>query len=198
MRRDQDDEIDDDARLMLAFKRGDYNAFATLVERHQKALIQFFYAQHPDRQMAEDCTQEVWRKVFKARADYEVRARFKTYLLRVARNHWIDVYRSRVKHGPLLSLDGAQEEENPGMAAAVPGAERTPLAELSGRELQEIIEEALGRLPEPQREVFVLAEFQGLRYQDVAQILDIPVGTVKSRMFNAIRRLRELLHREMD
>ncbi len=198
MRRDQDIEIDDDARLMLAFKRGDYNAFATLVERHQKGLIQFFYAQHPDRQLAEDCTQEVWRKVFKARADYEVRARFKTYLLRVARNHWIDVYRSRRKQGPMLSIDAGEDADAPGLAGSLPGEERTPVAKLSGRELRTIIEDALARLPSSQREVFILAEFQGLRYQDVAEILDIPVGTVKSRMFNAVRRLRDLLGKEMN
>ena len=85
----------DDVELMLAFKQGDYNAFALLVERHQLGLIQFFYAQGGDRALAEDCTQEVWRKIFRAREDYTHRAQFKTYLLRVARNLWIDVFRSK-------------------------------------------------------------------------------------------------------
>ena len=102
---------DQDAQMMLAFKRGDYNAFAELVERFQNSLIQFFYAQHPDQQLAEDCTQEVWRKVFKARTDYVARAKFKTYLFRVARNHWIDVYRSRAKKAGTLSLDGSTAED---------------------------------------------------------------------------------------
>ena len=200
MKHDSQDRQDEDVDLMLSFKRGDYNAFASLVEKHQQSLIQFFYAQHPDQQLAEDCAQEVWRKVFKARNDYVARARFKTYLFRVARNYWIDVYRSKSKHKPLVSLDAgsASFDDAPALANMVADELPTPPSLLSNEELKTKIQWALERLPINQREVFVLSEFQGLKYQDIGEALEIPVGTVKSRMFNAMRRLRDLLNKEID
>lgn len=200
MKNESQDNHDADVDLMLSFKRGDYNAFSTLVEKHQQALIQFFFAQHPDQQLAEDCSQEVWRKVFKARNDYVARARFKTYLFRVARNYWIDVYRSKSKHKPLVSLDAGNSahEDSPALANIVADKLPTPPSLLSNEELKTKIQWALGRLPENQREVFVLSEFQGLKYHDIGEALAIPVGTVKSRMFNAMRRLRDLLNKEID
>ncbi len=200
MRQERPQPQDEDVALMLSFTRGDYNAFALLVEKHQQSLIQFFYSQHPDQQLAEDCAQEVWRKVFKARNDYVARARFKTYLFRVARNYWIDVYRSKAKQKRLVSLDAGtvENEDAPSLANIVPDELPSPPTLLSNEELKTKIEWALGRLTASQREVFVLAEFQGLKYQDIGEALEIPVGTVKSRMFNAMRRLRDLLNKEMD
>ena len=64
---------DEDVQLMLAFQQGDYDAFGTLVERHQPRLIRYFLAQAQDRQLAEDCAQEVWRKVFLSRDSYQPR-----------------------------------------------------------------------------------------------------------------------------
>lgn len=191
---------DDDIALMLAFKNGDYNAFATLVDRYQRPLIQYFYAQSPDLQRAEDCTQEVWRRVFRSRDSYTPKAQFKTYLFRIARNLWIDTFRSRSKHGDEVSLDNTSTDaggsESTPLGRALPSNASTPVEELSRTELKERIEAALSRLPESQREVFVLAEFQGMRYAEIGDVLQIPVGTVKSRMFNAMRRLRELLERD--
>ena len=192
---------DEDVELMLAFKRGDYNAFAVLVERHQRPLIQFFYAQCHDLQLAEDCTQEVWRKIFRSRGDYAPRARFRTYLLRVARNYWIDVFRSRKRGATTVELDSSQSDEGSDSSWAGSIADEksvTPTEVLGERELRGRIEYALERLPDSMREVFVMAEFQGLKYAEISEALEIPVGTVKSRMFNAIRRLRELLKKEMN
>ncbi|MEZ6194923.1 MAG: sigma-70 family RNA polymerase sigma factor [Planctomycetota bacterium] len=188
------DEVDDDVALMLAFKRGDYNAFAVLVDRHQRPLVRFFFGFVGDRQRAEDAAQEVWRKIFRARRDYEPRARFTTFLYRVARNHWIDTCRAASKRGTEYSLDRPLKgEDGPGAGAFVPSGEETPLEAMENLELKEAIEVALSQLPDGQREVFAMAEFQGLKYAEISEILEIPVGTVKSRMFNAVRRLRELL-----
>lgn len=189
--------IEEDAELMLAFKRGDYNAFSILVERYQRPLIRFFFAQSLDRALAEDCAQEVWRKIFRARSDYSPRALFKTYLFRVARNHWIDVYRSNAKTAGTVSLDASGDERTGrALTGAVAGDAPTPMIELSRRELRERLETAMSQLTDAHREVFVLAELQGLRYAEIGEILGIPIGTVKSRMFNAVRRLRELLGRD--
>ncbi|MEE9392229.1 MAG: sigma-70 family RNA polymerase sigma factor [Planctomycetota bacterium] len=193
---------EDDVQLMLAFKRGDYNAFSALVDRHQLALTQYFFSFTGDRQKAEDLSQEAWRKIFRSRAAYEPRAAFKTFLFRVARNLWIDSYRSKKSHPAEVALDravvGRGGEASTSLAQLLPGDEETPLEALAKREIKDLIEAALERLSKTHRDVFVLAEFQGLKYAEIGEILEIPVGTVKSRMFNAVRRLRELLEKDLE
>ncbi len=76
---------DPDVAAMLAFQRGDIQAFEELVARHTDVLVNFFYFQGRDSSLAEDCTQEVWLKIFRSCDDYQPRARFKTYLLRQLR-----------------------------------------------------------------------------------------------------------------
>ena len=76
---------DPDVVLMLAFKNGDYDAFGVLVERHAKALVNYFFFQSRDMDLAEDCAQEVWVRIFRSRAEYSPRARFKTFILSASR-----------------------------------------------------------------------------------------------------------------
>ena len=192
---------DDDARQMIAFRDGDVGAFSALVDRYQKTLVRFFYTQCFDRQLAEDLSQETWRRIYRSREDYVPRARFSTFLFRVARNLWIDQIRQRQKRGPTVSLDqewtSADDGTGGALVDAMPSEEEDPRERLLREELRRTIEEALDRLGDGQRDVFVLAEFEGLRYHEISEILEIPVGTVKSRMFNAMRRLRELLKKEI-
>ncbi len=189
---------DEDVQLMLAFQRGDYDAFGTLVERHQPRLLRYFLAQAQDRQLAEDCAQEVWRKIFLSRDGYQPRARFLTYLLRVARNLWIDVYRSRARNPrPFLTGGTGGGEEDGGWDVGDVNGE-TPLDALLYSEQGRRIARAIVSLPESMRSVFILSEVENLPYQEIGEILDIPVGTVKSRMFHAVRKLREILKKELN
>ncbi len=189
---------DEDVQLMLAFQQGDYDAFGTLVERHQPRLIRYFLAQAQDRQLAEDCAQEVWRKIFLSRDSYQPRARFLTYLLRVARNLWIDVYRARSRNPRPLLTGGRGDDEAGGGWDLHDVDGRTPLDTLMLSEQGERIARAILLLPESMRDVFVLSELEDLPYQQIGEILDIPVGTVKSRMFHAVRKLREFLKKELN
>ena len=189
---------DPDARLMLAFQRGDRRAFDQLVERYANALVNYFYFQSRDQDLAEDCAQDVWAKLFRARDQYEPRALFRTWLFRVARNHWIDTLRSLGRRPPPLSLSlGEGEEGSSSLAerlAALPGG---GIESLERRELAERLGAALGRLTEEMREVFLLGEIEELPYAEIARILGIPVGTVKSRMYHAVRRLRAWLGQDL-
>ncbi len=184
---------DDDIALMLAFKEGDYNSFGILAERYQPVLVRFFYAQCLDWDLAEDCAHDVWSKLFRSRSPYVPNASFKAYLLSVARNLWIDHYRSNRRRGPSLSLDARRDDDSASIGDLIPGRDREPSQEVHRSELQERIENAIASLVPAHREVFVLAELQKVKYAEIARILDIPVGTVKSRMFTAVRQLRELL-----
>lgn len=182
---------------MLRVADGDDTAFAELVGRVLPRLLGYFRRLGADRTFAEDCAQEVFVKVYRARAAYVPRARFTTYLFHVARNHWIDVYRHRKVQPPPLSADQMGEPgEGGSLLAEIAASAAVPEDAVRGAEAGRALAAAIGRLPDEQREVFVLAQVEGLKYQDIGEILGIPVGTVKSRMHAAVRGIRAALRRE--
>ena len=185
-----------DADLMRRFGEGDDDAFRLLVERHEKALLGYFWRRRPDRAFAEDCVQEVFLRLVRHRGSWRPDAKFTTYLYRIAENHWIDRWRSSKSSPPPTSLDGLVQEELGDGAGAFPAPGPAPGERAGQLELGDAIRRAVLRLTEEQRAVFALAETRGMRYEDIARVLDIPVGTVKSRMHAAVTRLREILAEE--
>ena len=180
-----------DADLVAAIQRGDREAFRQLVERHHRSLISFFNHMSWDLQIAEDCTQEVFLRLFSHLGSYEPQAKFTTFLFRVARNLWIDRMRSGAVRMKPTSLDAS--DERGALKDRIRSSAETPVEILSRSETCEAVKQAIEGLPEEQRMVLVLSELQGLRYEEIAVILQIPVGTVKSRMHTAVERLKEKL-----
>jgi RNA polymerase sigma-70 factor (ECF subfamily) len=186
----------DDAQLIAFIQKGKIAAFTQLVDRHQRSLINFFYHLSWDPQASEDCAQEVFLRLYSHLGTYEPQAKFTTFLFRIARNLWIDRMRSEAAHGGKpVSLEapavGFGEERR--LGDRLRGDEPTPVEILTRQETQDELKRAIDQLPEEQRSVLVLSEVQGLKYQEIAQILEIPVGTVKSRMHTAMERLKSLL-----
>jgi RNA polymerase sigma-70 factor (ECF subfamily) len=176
---------DEDCRLMIRSREGDREAFRALVVRHQRPLLNFFLrcGVHSD---AEDLVQETFVRLYRYRDRYRPRARFTTFLYLLARQVWIDELR-RCRRRRRLRDELA---EAPEMAP-----ERVPAAAPPG--LADDLRQALARLSERLREVVTLGVLQELPYREIAKILKIPVGTVKSRMFNGLRELRRILE-EME
>jgi RNA polymerase sigma-70 factor (ECF subfamily) len=185
----------DDAALMAAMNRGELAAFNELVARHQRSLINFFYHLSWDRQASEDCAQEVFLRVYSHRESYEASAKFTTFLFRIARNLWIDRVRSAAVHGKPLSLEstGGGAGEGRSLQERVASKALSPVEILAREEQQDSLRRAIDRLPEEQKAVVILSEIQGLKYQDISEILGVPVGTVKSRMHTAMDKLKDLL-----
>jgi len=185
----------DDAALMAALKSGELEAFNALVGRHQRSLINFFYHLCWDRQVAEDCAQEVFLRVYSHLGSYEPQAKFTTFLFRIARNLWIDRVRTAAVHGKPLSLQRASGsgDEGPTLQDRVAARAPSPVEILARREQQDALRRAIDQLPEEQKAVVILSEIQGLKYQDISAILEVPVGTVKSRMHTAMDKLKDLL-----
>jgi RNA polymerase sigma-70 factor (ECF subfamily) len=181
---------------MERFGAGDDEAFRLLVERHQKPLLNFFWRRCFDRQIAQDCTQEVFLRLVRHRGRWKPQAKFTTYMYRIAENLWIDRYRSRKAAPPTTSLQAPAGDEAGELGQVVPGRSRLPEDGAADSELGTRIEQALTSLTEEQRSVFLLAETKGLKYQEIGEILEIPVGTVKSRMHAAIHKLRAILEEE--
>ena len=180
--------------LMIRVAAGDDSAFEPLVSSLWPRLIGYFRRQGADASLAEDCAQEVFTKIYRSRRGYQPRSKFVTYAFRVARNHWIDRYRKRQSSPPPASLDAGGSDGDTSWSATLPDKRRSePSAERQHR-LAQILERAVATMGQGQREVFVLARVELLRYQEIGEILSIPVGTVKSRMHGAMRHLRaELL-----
>ncbi len=184
-----------DIDLMARVKDGDPGAFEELMRRYERPLLNYFYRQCWDRDLSEDCVQEVFTRLYRHRAGYLATAKFTTFLFTIANHLWIDRARSRARGPGEVSLHGGPDDASRGagveerLAAPEPG----PADVVAGEEGLRRLKLAIDLLPEGQKAVLSLGHFQGLRYEDVAQILGIPVGTVKSRMHEAVRRLRESL-----
>ncbi len=184
---------DPDVAEMLAFQGGEYQAFERLVGRHTDSLVNYFYFQCRDRHTAQDCSQDVWFKIFKSAGDYVPRARFRTFLFRVARNLWIDRVRTASRRPVETSIQGEGDGgDAPSLLDQLPAEGPGPDAETSRVDAARVVARALASLPEEMREVYILAEIEALPYAEVSAVLEIPVGTVKSRMFNAVRRLKQV------
>ena len=172
-----DTPVDGDIDLMRRTADGDRDAFAGLIRRHQQPLLNFF-ARMGVYTDAEDLVQETFVRVFNYRERYRPTAKFTTFLYTVARHVWLD------------SLRKVRRREAR-VAAAHAGTDEATDGGLGALRARLDVQPALDRLPERLRSAIVLSVLQGLKYEDIAEVLDIPVGTVKSRVFNAFARLRK-------
>lgn len=183
-----------DADLMLEFQQGKREAFEKLVMRHQVGIFNFFYRLLGNRELAEDQTQEVFLRLYTHADSYVNSAKFTTYMYRIAKNSWIDHIRRQKRRGRMQSLD-KETENGVNLYDRLSAQTDEPHKRLEQEDRRVMIDEALENLPEEQRLVFVLSEVQGMKYSEISETLDIPVGTVKSRMHVAVNRLKEFLTR---
>jgi RNA polymerase sigma-70 factor (ECF subfamily) len=172
---------DEDALLLLRAARGDDEAFAQLVERHQRPLLNFFLRSGAMDE-SEDLVQKTFVRLYRYRDRYRPVARFVTFLYHLARNVWIDETRSLARKRRLVNA--LREEER----------ERTPPGSTPPSGAAMDAATALASLSPKLRDVVVLHIYQGLRYHEIAAVLGIPEGTVKSRMNLAMSALRQALH----
>ena len=184
-----------DVDLMVSFQQGDRESFEKLVRRHQVGLFNFFHRLlFHNRELAEDLTQEVFFRLYLHAGSYVATAKFTTYLYRIARNCWIDHVRKAGRRGTHHSLD-VEDEDGGRYSDRFAGREPEPLDVAERNDAVDWVNRGIETLPEEQRLVFVLGEIQGMKYADIGETLNIPVGTVKSRMHVAVQRLRKFLTR---
>jgi RNA polymerase sigma-70 factor (ECF subfamily) len=181
-----------DEACVASAVRGDRAAFERLVRRHQRALVNHLYRQIGHQESARDLAQEVFLKVYLSLSSFDPTYRFKTWLYRIASNCAIDHLRKRHPSTCSLQPDGRDEAGAP-RAVALAGSEPTPHDFLRARELCVRLERAVHRLPADLRQLILLRHRQHCRYDEIARITDLPLGTVKNRIFRA----RELLREEL-
>ncbi|MFH1022648.1 MAG: sigma-70 family RNA polymerase sigma factor [Planctomycetota bacterium] len=184
-----------DTELMLAFRTGDREAFQGLVERYAKPLIAFFHRLTWDRETSEDLAQEVFLHLYRFKGRYTVKAKFSTFLFTIARNCYRD-HNRRVRrrlHPVSLDARSLSSDDETSLGDRIPVEEPPPEATAVRNETMTRLRRAIEALTPDLRMVFVLCEENGLSYAEVAEVMEIPIGTVKSRLFTATRKLRDRL-----
>jgi RNA polymerase sigma-70 factor (ECF subfamily) len=180
---------DPDVRIMERVRDGEQDAVIELVGRFQNELVGFFYHLGWDQLVAEELAQDVFVNVWRSRARWVATAKVRTWIYRIAHNLWIDHLRRHKRH---QSIDAALDQDDQlHLADVLTAPAIAPDQADHDRSIRERVQQALGDLPEGQREVFVMANDLGMKYQEIAAVLGIPEGTVKSRMHHAVRALRD-------
>ena len=182
--------LDSDAALMARVQAGDHGAFEPLVRRYEKRLFGYFLNLVEDPATAADLAQETFVRVYRAVPRYRESGRFESWLFRIAAN----LVRSR-RRRPDQRAAHVSLEETPAAERelAARGGERRPDEAAWRAELRDALEKALPQLPLVFREAVVLRDVQGWSYREIAEMLGVEEGTVKSRAHRGRQRLRELL-----
>lgn len=171
-----------ETELVTRAQNGDRNAFSELVRIHAQGVLNVVYRMCGDMQVAEDAAQETFIQAWLRLPSYRPQASLRNWLYRIAVNSAIDMLRKEKRILPGAVEDLSLKESEPGPEALVASFERT-----------EMVQEAVLALPDASRAVLVLREFEDLSYQEIAEALDIPVGTVMSRLNYARKLLKEKL-----
>ena len=156
---------------------GDLRKLSVLFDRHHAKLYRYYVRMTADPQWSEDLVQEVFFRMLKYRDTYRFESQFSTWMYQIARNAHIDPVRKKKWETPL-------PEGWDGPARAGESLER--------KQEHELVLRALAKLPPEKREVLVLSRFQGMKYEQIAELLGCEVGAVKVRVFRAVRSLREI------
>jgi len=172
---------------MLDYQNGDTTAFDELYCRYRGPLYRYFLRQCYQAPVAEELYQDVWMKLIKARKNYQVRAKFSTYLFHLAHNHLIDFYRKQSGRIPLsfneeddVQLLAGNEHDGPESRAGI------------NEEVDQFLL-LIDELPEAQREALMLREEGGLSVEEIAQATNVNAETAKSRLRYAVNKLRKAM-----
>jgi len=175
-----------DATLMARVVAGDEDAFAHLVARHERALFNYLLRMTQDEALAADLVQETWLRVFQSAHHYDTARKFSTWLFTIASHCCLDALRWRQRHAP-------QTTHAPRWASSPVRGSDDPQEELLDKETLAAVRAAIQTLPELQRAVFILRHYHGLSYQDISDVVQCSLGTVKSRLHHAVRHLQRTL-----
>ncbi len=183
-----------DEQLLEHFLRGRREAFEALVRRYERELYGYLRRYLGDATLAEDVFQNTFLQLYTRVEMYEAGRPVRPWLYTIATHQAIDALRRAGRH-QAVSLDQHREETQSGelqnLVVLLESRGPNPLEQVQAEERGELVRDSVDRLPDFLRQVVVLAYYQGLKYREIADILDIPVGTVKSRLHSALLRLHE-------
>ncbi len=183
-----------DEDLLGRFRRGQREAFGVLVRRYERELYGYLRRYLGDANLADDVFQNTFLQLYTKAGTYEPGRPVRPWLYTIATHQAIDALRRHSRH-QAVSLDRQRDEPGGGdpqnLNAALESPAPGPLELAQGEERRQAVRAAVDQLPDFLRQVVILAYYQGLKYREVADILGIPVGTVKSRLHAALTKLQE-------
>ncbi len=197
-RRSEKDAIATEALVERA-KRGDTRAFEALVDIYKDKIYTYVLRMLRDPAEAEDVAQDAFLRAYQSLPKFRGASSFQTWLYRIASNLVIDsVRRQKRRQNGGMSLDAPMDTDEGQMARELADERRGPEELAESAALQEQVTEAIAQISPRLRTVLVLYDIEGMSYQEIADILGCPLGTVKSRLFNARAQLREVLEQQMS
>ena len=183
----------DDLKVIERVINGDVDAFGILVKRYEKQIVNYIFRMIGDYQDALELSQEVFLKAYLGLKTYRSDYSFSTWLYRIAKNRTIDFIRKRKLD--TVSIEGKGDEDSLKPQYEDTGLKPDEVFEKKRR--AKLVEKAVSKLPLEYREVIIMYHVDGLKYEEIAEILDLPIGTVKNRIFRARKLLKELLEGEI-
>jgi RNA polymerase sigma-70 factor, ECF subfamily len=181
-----------DQEVVLLARSGREAAYRELVRRYERPVFALLYRMVRDRELAEDLAQETFIKALNAIESYRPEFKFSSWIFKIANNAAIDHLRRRELD--TLSLDGSPHAETPeamqATALQIGARQESPLDAVEARELGGAIEAAIGRLRPEYRSCILLRHVEGRAYEEIAEILNLPLGTVKTYIHRARNELR--------
>jgi RNA polymerase sigma factor (sigma-70 family) len=178
-----------DQALMEQVRGGDLRQLALLFERHHRALFHFFLRMSSNREISEDLVQEVFFRILRYRHTYNTTLGFTSWMYQIARNVHLDHLQKQRLHA---SLPPSTSGEDDAVLYDVKSPALAVDESISRNQEVKLLRQAMERLPEDKREVLVLSRYQNLKYEEIAGILGCEVGTVKVRVFRAVRALGQI------
>jgi RNA polymerase sigma-70 factor, ECF subfamily len=184
-----------DQEVVLLARSGREAAYRELIRRYERPVFALLFRMVRDRELAEDLSQETFVKALNAIESYRPEFKFSSWIFKIANNAAIDHLRRRELD--TLSLDGSPHAETPeamqATALQIGARQESPLDTVEARELGSEIEAAIGRLRPEYRSCILLRHVEGRAYEEIAEILDLPLGTVKTYIHRARNELRVAL-----
>jgi RNA polymerase sigma-70 factor (ECF subfamily) len=183
---------DDDIRLMLRFQSGEESCFEELVERHKQRVFNIAYRYLGNVHDAEDVAQQIFINIYNAKRSYSPRAQFTTWLYTVCKNACLKTFRKKRLNTASIDADVNLEENTVSLQIPDPNAS-TPLENMMNDERDQMVQEAIYSLPDNQKMVVILYRYEGLSYEEIAEITKFSVKAVKSLLHRARVNLKESL-----
>lgn len=184
-----------DTQMVLAVREGDTTAYRGLVEKYQQRVYQMVYGMVRNQEDGRDITQDAFVKAYNNLHRFRLESSFYTWIYRIAMNLAIDFLRKRARRGTTEFDETIASRDADGGISEAHNSEG-PAKTFERKQLYNRIMDALQELPEDQRQVVLLRELEGLSYKEIAEVMEIPEGTVMSRLYYARKKLQKLLAEE--
>ena len=192
-----------DDELVLRAKKGDLQAMNALITKYQGYVFNLVYRHINHYDEARECTQEVFISAFKSIRSFQMRSSFKTWIYRVAVNRAIHDFhkKKRRDHATFYLRDVSNPKDNESRSDReydIPDMDRIPYKELEKKERKKVLQQAIAMVKDIYRTPLILRDIEGLSYDEIGEILNVDLGTVKSRISRGRENLRHILFRKKE